>query len=63
MRAYAGAARREVVRHPLEDVDFPSEVVQQIRRKKAAERSADDNRTRAQGLSARYKKGRLMSIR
>jgi hypothetical protein len=44
VRTDAGAARREVVRHPFEDIHFPSLVVQEVGGKEPAERPADDDR-------------------
>jgi hypothetical protein len=44
VRADTGAARGEVVRHPFEDIHFPSLVVQEVGGKQTAERTADDER-------------------
>src|SRR6185437_5053658 len=45
VRADAGAARGEVVSDPLEHLDLPAQVVQQVGGEQAAERAADDQRT------------------
>jgi hypothetical protein len=44
VRADAGAARREIVRHPFEDIHFPSLIVQEVGGKEPAERPAYDDR-------------------
>ena len=38
----AGPAARQLVRNPLEDVDMPAVVAQQLRREQPAQRAADD---------------------